>query len=97
MADSDGGEGGGGEELFEPFDAGEVEVVGGLVEEHDVRLDDHGLDDGEAFAPATGEGGGFGVEVGETGAASEFAETAFAFGFVDVGGGEGGFKDLPDS
>ena len=96
MAYGDGGEGGGGKELFEPFNSGEVEVVGGLVEEHDVRLDDHGLDDGEALAPATGEGGCLGVEVGKAGAAGEFAESAFAFGFVDVSGGEGLLKDLAD-
>ena len=62
VGDDDAGEGGLVEELFEPDDSGEVEVVGGLVEEEDVGAGDDGFGDGEAFAPASGEGGGFDVE-----------------------------------
>ena len=69
MADGDGGEGRGAEQFFKPFDAGQVEVVGGLVEQHHFRLDDHGFSDGKTLAPTAGERGGFSVEIGKSGAA----------------------------
>ena len=84
MADDDAGEGGGGEEFFEPLDAGQVEVVGGLVEEEDVGLLGEGEGDGEAFFPAAGVGLGDGVEVLESGAAEGFGGAAFPLGLVDV-------------
>ena len=58
VADDDAGEGGVGEELFEPGDAFEIEVVGGLVEEEQVGLADEFAGDGEAALPAAGEGFG---------------------------------------
>ncbi len=94
VRDHDAGEGGGLEGLFEPRDAGEVKVVGGLVEEEDVGGGDDGFGDGEALAPASGEGGGLGGGFGEADAAAGFAESAFAFGFGDCGGGESGFEDI---
>ena len=82
MGDDDAGEAGGAQGTFEPLDAFEVEVVGGLVEQQDVGLGDHGLGDGEALAPAAAEGvgvgvhadGGVGTVVGEAGAAEGLAE-----------------------
>jgi len=71
-------------------------MVGGLVEQHDFRFDDHGFRDGETLAPASRERGCLGIEVSETGAASEFAETTFAFRFVDMSSGEGILKHLAD-
>ncbi len=96
VADGDGGEGGGAEQLFKPLNTGQVEVVGGLVEEHDFRFDDHGLGDGEPLAPTAGERGCFSVEVGKAGAAGELTKAAFAFGVGDMGCGEGLFKYLAD-
>ena len=94
VADGDGGERRGAEEFFKPFNAGEVEVVGGLVEQHDFRLDDHGFRNGETLAPAAGERSCFSIEVSEAGAACQFAQAAFAFSFIDVGSGEGVLKHL---
>jgi hypothetical protein len=74
VADGDGGEGGTAQQFFKPLDAGQVEVVGGLVEQHHLRLDDHGFGDGQPLAPAAGERGRLLIEVGKTGAAGEFAQ-----------------------
>jgi len=41
---------------FEPVDAGEVEMVGGLVQQDDVRRLQQRLDDGEPLLPAAGQG-----------------------------------------
>jgi hypothetical protein len=96
VRDHDAGEGGLVEQGFKPGDAGEVEVVGGLVEEKNVGVGDDGLGDGEALAPAAGEEGGFGREGGEADAAGGLAQATFAVSFWDGGGGEGGFEDLAD-
>jgi hypothetical protein len=66
VRDGDDGEGLGGKEFLEPENAGEVQVVGGFVEQKDVRLGDEGLGDGQALAPAAGELRRLGVGMGET-------------------------------
>ena len=43
------------EPVFEPFDAGHVEVVGGLVQQQDVRTLQQDLGQGGAVAPPAGE------------------------------------------
>jgi hypothetical protein len=41
--------------LLEPQDAFEVQVVGGLIQEKEVRFTQDLHEDGESLAPATGE------------------------------------------
>ncbi len=96
MTDRDGGKGGGGEQLLEPLDAGQIEVVGRLIQQHHLRFADQGLGDGQPLAPAATERGGLGVEVREAGTAGEFPQTALAFGFVDLGGGQSPLQNLTD-
>ncbi len=104
MGDDDAGEPRAAENGFEPLDAFQVEVVGGLVEEEDIGLGDHGLGDGETLAPTAGETGGVGVHadrgigsiVGEPGAAEGFAETLLALVGGDTGAFEGRFHDVAD-
>ncbi len=74
VGDDDAGEVGLLEKLFEPLDSGEVEVVGGFVEEKNVGRGDQGFGDGEALTPASGERLGFGLEVLEAGAAEGFVQ-----------------------
>ena len=71
-------------------------MVGGLVEQHHFGLDDHGLGDGQPLAPAAGERGCLGVEVGKTGASGQFAQPALAFGFVDMRRGQRLLQHLAD-
>ena len=61
MADGDSGERGTGEQLFQPFDSSQVEVVGGLVEQHDFGVADQGLGNG-SLDPFGGHVGDFLVD-----------------------------------
>ena len=45
------------QQRFEPFDSGEVEMIGGLVQKKYVRLLDESFSDRQAFFPAAGERG----------------------------------------
>jgi hypothetical protein len=83
VGDDDAGESSAAENGFEPLDAFEVEVVGGLVEEEDVGLGDHGLGDGEALAPAAGETGGVGVHA-DRGVRAVVREPCAAEGFAEA-------------
>ncbi len=56
MGDDDVGERGIFEQLFQPEDAFEVEVVGRLVEEEEIGFEEEFAGEGEAFSPAAGEG-----------------------------------------
>ncbi len=94
MTDSNRGKWQGGEQFLEPLDSGQVKVVGGLVEEQDVRFADQGLGNGQPFAPAAGEGGGLGLKAVEAGAAGERLQAAFAIALVGVGHGHGAFKHI---
>ena len=104
MGDDDAGELGGGEEVFEPLDAFEVEVVGGLVEEENFGVGNEGFGNSKALPPAAAEGGRFaahagiggGVVVDESSPAQGFAEALLAVGLRDGGAVEGGFGDLAD-
>ncbi len=80
VGDDDAGEGSLGEQLFEPEDALEIEVVGGLVEEEQVGVEDELAGDGEAAAPTAGERPGLGRALGEPSAAERErnARTEFA-------------------
>jgi len=99
VGDDDEGEIRGLEQGFEPLNAFEVEVVGGLVEEEDVGVDDEGFRDGETLAPTAAEAGGVSIHagagggcgIGKAGAAEGFAETLLAFVFRHGGSGHGGF------
>ncbi len=94
VADHDAGERGGGEELFEPLDAFEIQVVGGLIEEQHVgRLGDL-AGDGEAALPAAGEGFGAHGGVGEAGAAEGLADEGGALHLVEMLPGNSGGDDL---
>ena len=96
VADGDGGERGRGEQLLQPFDSSQIEVVGRLVEQHHIGLNDHGFGDCQPLSPTAGECGGLDVEVGKAGSAGEFAEPPLAVGFPDVGAGQRGFQYLAD-
>ncbi len=86
MADRDCGECGGGKQLLQPFDAGQVEVIGRLVQQHHFGIADQRFNNGQPLAPAAGERGGLRGEIGKTCAPSQLAQPAFALGFVHVGG-----------
>ena len=94
VGDDDTGKVGLGEKLFEPLDSGEVEVIGGLVEEKDFRGGDERFGDGEALAPASGEGLRLGLEVFETGAAEGFMQARVALQGGNAGVGQRGLDDL---
>ena len=53
------------EEVFEPLDAQEVEVVRRLVEQEQVVLEGEQAAEGQPHRPAAGEGGDGGVELGD--------------------------------
>ncbi len=96
MAHRDGGERGGCKQLFQPLDAGQVEVVGGLVQQHHFRLGNQRLDNSQPFAPPAGEGRGLNIQICEAGTPGQLAQAAFALRFVDVRGRQGLFQHLAD-
>ena len=55
MTDDHKGEAGAGEQLFQPQHPRHVEVVGGLVHHHQIRLVGQGAANGQPFAPAAGK------------------------------------------
>ena len=84
MAYDDAGELRGGEQLFEPADAFEIQVIGGLVKEQHVgRLSDL-AGDGEAPLPAAGKGVCAHTGVGEAGASQGLADARGALQFIEV-------------
>ena len=102
MANGHGGERGVGEQPLKPFDARQVKMVGGLVEQHHVRIAHQGFNNRKALAPTAGEGSGLGVEIRESGPAGQFAKPAFARALVlerrlFVGGHESLFQHLADA
>ena len=102
MADGDGGERGRGEQLLQPLDAGQVKVVGGLVQQHHFRFADQSLSNRQPLAPAATERGGLVVEVNETGAAPQLSNQALAqpplpFALIYVRCGQRPLQNLPDA
>ena len=81
------------EELLEPEDAFDVEMVGRLVHEEHVGLGGEGPRDGQAFRPAAGQGVDGGVPVGETAPAEGEGDAAGPVAFVHSrqGGGDDRF------
>ena len=96
MGDDEEAEGGLREVVFEPLDALDVEVVGGLIEQEQVGLLDQAAGDGEAFAPAAGEGGGELVAVGEAHGAGEDGDLGEALALGEVLAGDGILQDALD-
>ena len=82
--------------VFQPFDAVDVEVVGGLVEQEQVGLLDQAAGDGEAFAPAAGQGGGELVAVGEADGAGGDGDLGQLLAVGQVFAGDGVFQDALD-
>ena len=78
MADGDGGKLCRGEQLLQPLDAGQIEVVRRLVEQHHIGLGDQGLGDGQPLAPAPGERGRLSIQIHEAGPAPQLSHQAFA-------------------
>ena len=64
------------QQIFEPLDSRQVEMVGRFIQQQDVRRLHQRLDDRQALLPAAGKRRGFGVEVFKTGAAQGFSESA---------------------
>ena len=85
MADDHAGEGRALQGFFQPLDAGQVQVIGGFVEQDDFRLLHQRFGDGEPLAPASRKRLGFGIEIAEAGAAHGFrlASLPFRFGKSD--------------
>ena len=81
MADDDAGGRSSLQSLFLPFDAGEVEVIGGFIQQQDGRVLNQGLRDGEPLAPTAGKGGGVCIEIPKAGAAQGFRLAARPFRF----------------
>ena len=86
MADDDGGERCVLQQLLQPCDASEVEMVGRLVEQQNVGLLYQRFGDGQTLPPAAGECRRFLLEVFEAGAAECFAGAGLPFGFRDAAG-----------
>ena len=81
VADQHAGKRGIAQQLLQPVDAGEIEVIGGFVQEKDCRVLHQRLGNRQALAPSAGEGGGFQVEILEAGAAQRFRFAGEPFGF----------------
>ena len=60
---------------FEPLNPRKIQVVGGLVQEQNVRRLDQGLGNGKPFAPAAGERRGMRVKIRKTRAPQRFGKT----------------------
>ena len=60
---------------FEPLNPRKIQVVGGLVQEQNVRRLDQGLGNGKALAPTAGERRGVGVKIRKTSAPQRFGRT----------------------
>ncbi len=86
----------GGEQFLKPFNTSQVEMVRGLVEQQDIGLADQGFGNGQPLAPAARERCGLGVQAGESSAAGQLTQTAFALGLVDVGSDQGLLQHLAD-
>jgi hypothetical protein len=56
-------------------------MVSRLIEQQNVRLLHQRFDNGQALAPAAGERGRFGVQIGEAGAPKDFRDPREAFTF----------------
>ena len=69
VADDDAGERRGLQQFLQPLDAGQVQMIGGFVEQDDFRFLHQSFGDGEPLAPAARKRFGFGVEIAEAGAA----------------------------
>ena len=85
MAHRHGREGRVGEQFFQPLDPGQIQVIGGLVQQQHIGLADQGFGDGQALAPSAGQRCRFGVEALEPGSAGQFAQSAFALGLIGMG------------
>src|SRR5271156_5919429 len=72
VADDDAGELRILEQSFEPFDSLEVQVIGGLIQQQDVRSLDQALDNRQTLAPTAGQSCGVGFKICETGATESF-------------------------
>ncbi len=81
------------ENSFEPIDACEIEMVGGLIEEKNVGLADQGFGNGQALAPTAGEGSGGGFEVEKSCSAENFGHAGETLGFGDFFFAESLFDD----
>ncbi len=89
MAHGHGGEGGRAQQFFQPLDSGQVQMVGRLIQQHHLRLDDHGLGNGQPLAPSAGERSRLRVQVGKAGASGQLPQPALALGLVYMGCGKG--------
>ena len=96
VADDDAGKGLAGQQFFQPFDPGQVEMVRRLVEQQQIGLLDEGFGDGQPFAPAAGECIRDGFKISEARHAESGAQTRLPIGLMHSGPLERAFDDLPD-
>ena len=87
---------GGPQQPFQPDDAGQVEMVGRLVEQQQVGPADQFAGQGQPLAPAAGEDVGRLVGVGEADLGERDGGAGFAFVVLDRLVGEGGEQHVAD-
>ena len=91
VADDYAGEGSVLQQRFEPFDSGEIEMIGGLVQKQNIRLLDESFGNRQAFFPAAGERGGGDFKILKSCAAEGFGGAKREIGFGHAGFFQRGF------
>ena len=84
------------EKFLQPLDAGQVQMIGGLVEQDDFRLLHQRFGDGEPLAPASGKRFGLGIEIAEAAAAQGFGLASLPFRFRESDRAHGTPHDAAD-
>ena len=97
MADHHVGEGGVAQQIFEPLNSGEIQMIGRLIEQQNIRLLDQRLDNRQALAPSAGERRGQNFGIFKTGAMQRFFGAIAAFGFRHPGFRERRFNHGADA
>ena len=67
------------QQRFQPFDRSQIKVIGGLIQEQDVRLLHQGFGDGEPLAPSAGKRIRGDVKILEAGAPQSFGKAGPSF------------------
>ncbi len=81
------------QQCFEPLDSGQIQVVGGFVEQHNVRLLHQAFDNRQALLPSAGKRRGWQIGIRKAGAAQRFGSTEVMVGVRDAGALQRSFDD----
>src|SRR5271168_201689 len=79
------------QQRFKPFNSGEIEMIGRLVQKQNIRLLDKRFGNRQAFLPAAGERRSVDIKIFEAGAAERFLGAKGAVRFRHAGFLQGGF------